>query len=64
MSRKLALLVIVALLAVAQCEVTEEDGVLVLTDDNFDEVVKKYPFVLVEAYARKYFKKSLYFKKA
>lgn len=51
MSRKLALLVIVALLAVAQCEVTEEDGVLVLTDDNFDEVVKKYPFVLVEAYA-------------
>jgi protein disulfide-isomerase A1 len=54
MSGKLTLFLVVALLAFAQftkCEVTEEDGVLILTDDNFDEVIKQYQFVLVEAYA-------------
>jgi len=31
--------------------VTEEAGVLILTDDNFDRVTEQYPIVLVEFYA-------------
>lgn len=32
-------------------QVQKEDGVLVLTDDNFDEEVKKHKLLLVEFYA-------------
>lgn len=32
-------------------DVTEEAGVLVLTDDNFDRVTDQYNIVLVEFYA-------------
>ena len=49
------LLVILALLlfvAYAQsAEITEDEGVLVLDDSNFDEAIKKHPQLLVEFYA-------------
>lgn len=32
-------------------EATYEDGVLVLNDDNFDEELAKYDYLLVEFYA-------------
>jgi len=42
---------IVCLVAVAQCEITEEEGVLVLTEENFDEAISANEHVLVEFYA-------------
>ncbi|VDP10205.1 unnamed protein product [Soboliphyme baturini] len=36
------------LAAVAAADITEEDGVLVLTDRNFDKAVKQYPYLMVE----------------
>ena len=39
---------IVCLVAVAQCEITEEEGVLVLTEENFDEAISANEHVLVE----------------
>jgi len=48
----MALLMMVALLGLtASLEVPEEDGVLVLSESNFDEVVAANPYVLVEFYA-------------
>ena len=32
-------------------EITEEESVLVLNDDNFDEAIKQYENLLVEFYA-------------
>jgi len=52
MSKTMALLMMVALLGLtASLEVPEEDGVLVLSESNFDEVVAANPYVLVEFYA-------------
>ena len=46
-----SLLIVVALFGLINSEVTEEDGVLVLTEENFDSVVSSNQYVLVEFYA-------------
>jgi protein disulfide-isomerase A1 len=47
----LSLLTVATLLSVSLADVTEEDNVLVLTDSNFHEEMKKHDFILVEFYA-------------
>jgi len=44
-------LITFTLSGVARAEAELEDGVLVLTDDNFDEEIAKYDYLLVEFYA-------------
>lgn len=41
-------LLVVALFLVAHAEITEEENVLVLTGDNFDEAVATHKHILVE----------------
>lgn len=53
MNQKITMGVLALLLAVSivQTQATEEEGVLVLNDNNFDEELKKYEYILVEFYA-------------
>lgn len=44
-------LVIFALLALTIAEITYEEGVMVLTDNNFDEATASHDQLLVEFYA-------------
>ena len=43
-----SLLVLLALSACVFAEVKEEDNVLILTNDNFDEVIEGTDYILVE----------------
>jgi len=47
----LSLAIVLAMMASVQCEIELEEGVLVLTNDNFDEAVKDNSLILVEFYA-------------
>jgi thiol-disulfide isomerase/thioredoxin len=49
MSSKLWILSLIALISFA--EISEEDGVWVLNDENFNEALEKQPDLLVEFYA-------------
>ena len=48
---KVCIITLVLFFALANCEIEEEDGILVLTDDNFDEVIADNQYVMVEFYA-------------
>ena len=51
MKTKSCFVVFALFLGLVKGEITEEENVLVLTKDNFDEAVQQHPFLLVEYYA-------------
>jgi len=44
-------IILLSLLTVALCEIPEEEGVLVLSAENFDQAISDNPYILVEFYA-------------